>query len=471
MKKATILFAVLLLAILALCIPAPDAEAAGHSDHTTYTAVASLPMTKGNYYLTKDVELTSSWIVSVGEIRLCLNGHTITQKGTSKAVIQVNSGGRLVIEDCSVGETGKITGGSNNGGVFVNGGEFALYGGHITGNQGSSGGVAVYNGGKAYLWGGKIHNNESTSNMGGGVYAAGQDTEVFLEGTEIYGNKARFGGGVGVGGNGTVKMKNGLVSNNTSTESEQGGAGVYVSDKGLFTMEGGKIAGNKALNGSGAGIFVSGKAIITGGEITGNTADKKGGGILKNLGATLVIEGGDIKENVAKYGGGIYSYGPAAFKDNRITDNTASELGGGVFIQYENPAVSGRVKIENNKDCEGNSNLYLPERSQSICVTGALDGDAKINITLADPPAATESLTLTSGLKTNSGSTITSPSQVFSFDKGWLYGAVWNTGKTEALVLRVPKVNSLPKDVVAKLGSEATFSVDVSGISVSYQWE
>ena len=65
MKKTTILFAVLLLAILALCIPAPDAEAAGHYhngntavEYTAWTDTASLPATEGRYCLTKDVKLT-----------------------------------------------------------------------------------------------------------------------------------------------------------------------------------------------------------------------------------------------------------------------------------------------------------------------------------------------------------------------------------------------------------------------------
>ena len=471
MKKMTILLVALFLAALVFIIPAPDVKAAGHSDHTTYTATASLPMSAGKYYLTKDVELTSSWKVNVDEIRLCLNGHKITQKGSNQVVIQINNGGRLIIEDCSTGETGKITGGSNLGGIYVNGGEFALYGGHITENKGSSGGIAVYNGGKAYLWGGRIHNNESTTNMGGGVYAMGQDTEVFLEGTEIYGNKARFGGGVGIGEDGTVKMRNGLISNNTSTTSGQGGAGVYVNNKGVFEMEGGTITGNKALGGCGAGIFVSGKAIITGGVIYGNIADEDGGGILNNLGATLNIAGGEIYENTAKNGGGIYGIGKLALENCQIHHNTALEQGGGVFILHENPAVSGRTKIQNNEDGNGYSNLCLPEASQYIRVSGALDSDADINITLGNPPAATEPITLTNGLKANSGNTISDPGEVFHFDESRLYGAVWNSGKTEALVLRIPKVNSLPKDIAVKTGAKATFSVDVSGISVSYQWE
>ena len=65
----------------------------------------SLPSSYGNYYLTKDVTISSTWYPSRG-VKLCLNGHSITMTGEGSVICihgEGNAGGDypVSIYDCS----------------------------------------------------------------------------------------------------------------------------------------------------------------------------------------------------------------------------------------------------------------------------------------------------------------------------------------------------------------------------------
>ena len=154
-------------------------------------------LTAGSYYLENDLTLSGAAILIDGDVKLCLNGHTIDRANGNAAldyVIRVLGKNRahLTLTDC-VG-SGKLTGGKYggvdifnsctldmfggtitgnefNGGVDVGQfGEFNMYGGKITGNSAGFGG-GVYNGGTVNMYGGEISDN-TASNKGGGVYMA-----------------------------------------------------------------------------------------------------------------------------------------------------------------------------------------------------------------------------------------------------------------------------------------------------------
>ena len=140
-----------------------------------WTSTDSLPTTAGNYYLTTDVAISSTWNVPKGATptNLDLNGHVIKAKtsASSFSAITINSGATLNLYDC-VGE-GCITGGDTEygGGVFVNGGgTFNMYGGNITGNNATIGGGVCLSETNATLImnGGNITGNNAT--IGGGIY-------------------------------------------------------------------------------------------------------------------------------------------------------------------------------------------------------------------------------------------------------------------------------------------------------------
>ena len=207
----------------------------------TGTGVSTLPSLAGTYYLTQDVNLSSSWGITE-DIVLDLNGHGI-KRADEYAGILIFENGSLTLTDsgnnaehthyytvaedglatvddskttgASTFTGGYITGGSFDGGVSVCGGTFTMTGGTIIGNSAyQGGGVSVSNG---------------TFTMNGGT---------------ITGNSAYQGGGVSVYG-GTFTMTGGTITGNTAFE----GGGVYC--QGDFNVGGTvKITGNSELSDS-----------------------------------------------------------------------------------------------------------------------------------------------------------------------------------------------------------------------------
>ncbi len=191
-------------------------------------------LSEGTYYLGTDLKLNGTPILISGDVKLCLNGHTIDQAYRSGAISSliriVGKNANLTLTDC-VG-TGKLTGGKY-GGVDVFGGcTLDMFGGTITGNE-INGGVSI----------GRI----GTFNMYDG---------------KITGNRAEYGGGVLNGG--TFNMYGGEISGNTATNC---GGGVYVAEYSTA-------------------FKVSGAA-----KITDNTIDEKANNVYLPSGKTIAIRG------------------------------------------------------------------------------------------------------------------------------------------------------------------------------------
>ena len=189
-------------------------------------------LTTGSYYLENDLTLSGAAILIDGDVKLCLNGHTIDRANGNAArdyVIRVlgKNKAHLTLTDCMGG--GKLTGGKN-GGVDVFGGcALDMFGGTITGNE-LNGGVDVGQFGTFNLYGGKITGN--SAGYGGGVYTYGKFT-----------------------------MSGGSITNNTATEK---GGGVYVSG-GTFTVSGNVNITNNTAGGKTNNVYLSeGKTIAIG---------------------------------------------------------------------------------------------------------------------------------------------------------------------------------------------------------------
>ena len=141
-----------------------------------WTSTMSLPATPGNWYLTKNVTLSSTWEPKDGTV-LCLNGYSITANGDFNA-IKVGRNATFTLTDCQTSQ-GSVTHADNKygRGVEVEKGTFNLYGGIITGNNGETmsnhgGGVEVANG-VFNMYGGKISGNTAGGGIGGGVLVLG----------------------------------------------------------------------------------------------------------------------------------------------------------------------------------------------------------------------------------------------------------------------------------------------------------
>ena len=165
------------------------------------------------------------------DITLDLNGHTINRNLSSSKehgqVFRIEDGS-LTIKDSSEAQTGKITGGNNNG----NGGAFYMDDGSL------------------YLEGGEISGNKSTQN-GGGIYATNaSDTYVYIKGGKVCNNSADINGGGIYMYNGYLYVDGGEISDNKAVD----GAGVYWNSRNAGCFTGGKITGNKASS-EGGGIY------------------------------------------------------------------------------------------------------------------------------------------------------------------------------------------------------------------------
>ena len=230
--------------------PAPErafAAEGDHADHTDWTEITSSTDTlrSGNYYLSSDVELsgilqiTSSSVVAT----LCLNGHKLTGSGdgTSNGSV-IKNYGNLTICDCQSGNdankhyytvdetTGKYT--------FVTDGSTT----------------------ENYIAGGVITGGNTTSS-GGGIYMNGSTAELILQGGTIAGNYTKYcGGGVNVEA-GKFTMNGGAIKGNSAlnNEGKKPSEAVYVrSGNASFTMNGGEVAGSIGRD--------SGKIAINGGS-------------------------------------------------------------------------------------------------------------------------------------------------------------------------------------------------------------
>lgn len=324
---------------------------------------------------------TASVTVSVGKtIVLDLNGHNVDGKGSNNNNVIVNRG-TLMLENGASTE-GSVTGGtcgirtygtfimnggkiSGNhadkygGGIYIYGGTVTITGGEISNNQAGLYGGGIYHSSSDMLEisGGKIVNNETTTYYGGGIYASRAEGTIRMTGGEISGNKAGGRGG-GVWTRGKLEMSgDALISSNTAANGS--GGGVYVGGDGSLTMRGGLISGNRAdtdstgKNGNGGGISNGGFCTIDHCLITGHTTKSAGG--ICNLGGTLTLKNGStVSDNHASTsnGGGIRNAegGTLTLTDVTVSGNSAKNYGGGI----DSDSTSNTVTLTNST-VSGNS--------------------------------------------------------------------------------------------------------------------
>lgn len=237
-----------------------DCKAEGEVTFTEWKRDDILP-TSGNYYLTKNVTLSTGQPIT-GDVTLCLNGYKI------EAASGVTVNGTLTITDC-VG-SGSIVGvDKKQTGVNIQShtGTLNLYSGTIKNFE-----KGVVNNGTFNMYGGKLTKNSQ-----------------------------------GVSNTGTFNMHGGSITKNSGFFN---GAG--VSNEGNFTMSGGDITSNTASqsgtenNGFGGGVHNRSSFVMTGGTITGNEAKKYGGGVY-GYSNTTNIYGGRITSNRASQGDDVYA--------------------------------------------------------------------------------------------------------------------------------------------------------------------
>ena len=283
---------------------------------------------------------------------LCLNGYSFTCADPSQPAITLTGedGKPAELDLCDCVGTGTL-GGSNASGGSIRIGAYAnatLYSGTLTGNNvsGDGGAVSVTGGNCSFtMYGGAITGNTATGN-GGGISSYDSWNA------------------------GTVKINGGVISNNRATN----GGGIYAASRTHFHLNGGEIINNTAT-GDGGGVYCS--------------------GLYSNADGRCEFNGSTISGNTAKQGGGAYvrvCY--IGYRNCRITGNTATEAGGGLYLE---PFASAKIiymgnvyggggeiapYIYDNTVNSAQNNLYLSDPDTQIVFTARIntDADAKLGI-------------------------------------------------------------------------------------------
>ena len=279
---------------------------------------------------------------------LCLNGYSFTCADPSQPAITLTGedGKPAELDLCDCVGTGTL-GGSNASGGSIRIGAYAnatLYSGTLTGNN--------------------------VSGDGGAVSVTGGNCSFTMYGGAITGNSASAGGGIHAT-SGSVTINGGVISNNRATNN---GGGIYASSGAKFHLNGGEIQNNVATE-AGGGVYCS------------NLYSQNTG--------RCEFYGGTISGNTAKQGGGAYvrvCY--IGYRNCRITDNTAAEAGGGLYLfpfASEKRIYMGNVYgssgtiapyIYDNTVNSAQNNLYLSDPDTQIVFTARIntDADAKLGV-------------------------------------------------------------------------------------------
>ena len=246
-----------------------------------WTSANSLPTSAGNYCLTKDITISSTWTVPSGTTNLCLNGHGIKMTG-SGSVISIPNNAILNLNDCDTETTHKFNvSGAGLAALDETNGNYIVKGGYITGGNISNG-------------------------KGGGIYVAGM---LNMNGGTVIGNNSNEGGGIYVLDGGNANLSGSAIIGNTTVTPGGGGGGLHLNKTANVTLTNCKILYNRAAsNGGGISHSGSGTLIVDGGEIKYNetrdsaTSIYKGGAIA--LGGSVQIRGDLVVSDNIHYANG-----------------------------------------------------------------------------------------------------------------------------------------------------------------------
>ena len=240
-------------------------------------------LAEGNYYLTDDIEISSTITVTSGTVNLCLNGHTLTLSSTSTAQnrnrIKVSAGATLNICDC-IGQSEGIVFDAVDQSHIDNYGTLNLYGislSNTTNDKGTSirliytransvtnlygctldsYNMGIYTkGGEINIIGGSITADRNAIEHNGGNVTIWDNAVLNVDGTDSWSTIALYAG--------TVNLKSGTVKN------DAGSIAIQMQNSGEAKMN---ISGGSVTTGGKSNtIYVvnpNAEITITGGSVS-----------------------------------------------------------------------------------------------------------------------------------------------------------------------------------------------------------
>jgi len=224
-----------------------------------------------------------------------------------------------------------------------------------------------YDGGGIYITSNRTGNIEGAliqsnyaDKKGGGIYN-GIGASLAISGSAILTNTSSttvdYGYGGGIYNGGEMTLSSTLIQGNSSGYE---GGGIFGGGASNTTLDGCQVSGNNAVYGGGIMTYSAGSpkptTTLTASDVSGNTAASTGGGIL-NMGA-LTLENSSVTGNTAiQSGGGINSRDALTLTGVTLSDNYALGDGGGLYSEDESLALTN-VLVETNTALGSGGGLY-----------------------------------------------------------------------------------------------------------------
>ncbi|MCW5847955.1 MAG: hypothetical protein KIS95_12040, partial [Anaerolineae bacterium] len=341
------------------------------SDTITLQTDVTLTSVYGDYMGDTGLPAVTSEIVIEGD------GHTIERDGAAPdfRILYVGEDGNLTLSDVTI-SGGKASNNTYGGGIFHKGQSLSLESSTISGN------VADYGGG-IYATGGSLcldpqtalnitnsNVNDNTADFGGGVYAYCVITDI--DTSDFTGNDANDWGGAVSVDEGSATINASTITGNTA---QREGGGVYLR-AGEVRIYDSKLNGNTVYNhGHGGGaVYTNGYMYITDSEMSGNTSHVYGGAINSD-GGLLSLTRVVITDNTATdRGGGVFNFGDDMdIVDSIISDNHSIEdEGGGLFSAADTLDIV-RTVIDGNTAGTDGGGIYA--RGTVTIVNSTISGN------------------------------------------------------------------------------------------------
>ena len=393
---------------------------------TLDAAMASLPSDDNKVTLLKNCDLTSTIVVPETEVVLTSNGPiTIAWQNATNYLFYISANAKLTVEGnitiqgnyaeqpenskneylrtfevLGILNIGKKDGNTNDSPVVKDFNTVCVGSDNKLKDTYSYGAIEVSNGGTLNFYSGTLKNN--AANIGGAIYATGQNSVVNLYGGEITENKAYRGGGVAAKGGATVNLAGTTISKNTATSvigsttprTNNAGGGLYIAGANL-NITAGEIKENVADNSYGGGLFAEGQgtyANMSGGKIVSNVATAttgessvyigRGGGVNIASGAEFTLSDGEISNN--------------EIRDLVENSNNIATAGAGVIVEGTFNMTGGTVS--GNKNAHNGAGLYITVGGTANLTGGTITGNqaktAGGGVYLANSAAHKERLTV-----------------------------------------------------------------------------
>lgn len=335
-------------------------------------------------------------------------------------------------------------------------------------NLSVKGGIAVGNGGG---WLNEFANltlenvvfsgNSSSENGGGLNTIGGTSTLSNLR----FANNIANGHGGGLSSeteNAVLKASNftnNLAKGTSSAGVAFGGGGLFVSQS--LEVSGTVLTGNKAPNGSGGGILNVGRINLITSSLNENQAGVCGGGLASKLNSgaeILTVNASSLNSNRAGQGAGFcISSGKATLTNTTISENQASDAGGGLFVEFATTGLIHTTMTGNTTGASGGSDVFAKELG-TVAVRSSI---------LASTAASTcQDSTSGGGITSSGGNVVGDSSCVFAATADLqnanpqLSGL--STVSNQVFFVRIPSVGS---PALNRVPANLCSSVDARGVT------